>query len=136
MPDSSASDAHAESCLSGACALKTGRRVRAYVELQLVPVLKLGDVVVMEKYRQPKISNHPSVDQSANARLWFLPHIRQTSISLNRLSSKIKQWMGNARKSTIGYTWRHIGRSKASSPRNSKNYLENPGYASAKDGTL
>lgn len=50
-----------------------GQRFRAYVEQQLVPVLKPGDIVVMDNLGSHKSAAIRQMIRSAGARLWYLP---------------------------------------------------------------
>jgi len=65
-----------------------GQCFRAWVEPQLVPVLRPGDIVVMDNPGSHKSVDARRMIQSAGVRLWFCRHVRQTSIRLNRLSPK------------------------------------------------
>jgi hypothetical protein len=50
-----------------------GQSFRAYVEQQLVPVLKPGDIVVMDNLGSHKAAAVRQMIQGAGARLWYLP---------------------------------------------------------------
>jgi transposase len=110
-----------------------GQCFRAYVEQQLVPVLKPGDIVIMDNLGSHK---SPAIRQSikaAGARLWFLPPYSPDLNPIEQAFSKIKHWMRLAQKRTIDDTWRHIGTLvETIHPDECANYLANAGYASVK----
>ena len=86
-----------------------GQCFRAYVEQQLVPVLKPGDIVVMDNLGSHKSAAVRQAITAAGARLWFLPPYSPDLNPIEQAFSKIKHWMRNAQKRTIEDTWRHIG---------------------------
>ena len=63
-------------CLTAPCVFDgpiNGACFRAYVEQQLVPILKPGDIVVMDNLGSHKSTAVRQVIKAAGARLWFLP---------------------------------------------------------------
>ncbi|AMD60419.1 DDE endonuclease [Agrobacterium tumefaciens] len=105
----------------------------AYVEQQLVPVLKPGDIVVMDNLASHKSATIRQLIKAAGARLWFLPAYSPDLNPIEQAFSKIKHWMRNAQKRTIDDTWRHIGRLvETIQPAECQNYLKNAGYGSVK----
>lgn len=50
-----------------------GQCFRAYVEQQLVPTLKPGDIVIMDNLGSHKSAALRQIIKAAGARLWFLP---------------------------------------------------------------
>jgi hypothetical protein len=50
-----------------------GECFRAYVEQQLVPVLKPGDIVIMDNLGSHKSAALRQIIRAAGARLWYLP---------------------------------------------------------------
>lgn len=110
-----------------------GQCFRAYVEQQLVPVLKPGDIVVMDNLGSHKSATIRQLIKAAGARLWFLPPYSPDLNPIEQAFSKIKHWMRNAQKRTIEDTWRHIGRLvETIQPAECQNYLVNAGYGSVK----
>jgi transposase len=86
-----------------------GECFRAYVEQQLVPVLKPGDIVVMDNLGSHKAAALRRMIQAAGARLWYLPPYSPDLNPIEQAFAKIKHWMRAAQKRTIEDTWRHIG---------------------------
>ena len=100
---------------------------------QLVPVLKPGDIVIMDNLGSHKSAIIRQLVKAAGARLWFLPPYSPDLNPIEQAFSKIEHWMRNAQKRTIEETWRHIGRLvETIQPAECQNYLENAGYASVK----
>ncbi len=65
-----------------------GECFRAYVEQQLVPVIKPGDIVIMDNLGSHKSAALRRIIKGAGARLWYLPPYSPTSIRSNRLSPR------------------------------------------------
>jgi transposase len=106
---------------------------RAYVEQQLVPVLKPGDIVVMDNLGSHKSVAVRRMIRAVGARLWFLPAYSPDLNPIEQAFAKIKHWMRQAQKRTIEDTWRHIGNLiETIKPAECANYFANAGYASVK----
>lgn len=110
-----------------------GQCFRAYVEQQLTPVLRPGDIVIMDNLGSHKSAAIRQAIKAAGARLWFLPPYSPDLNPIEQAFSKIKHWMRHAQKRTIDDTWRHIGTLvETIQPHECANYLTNAGYASVK----
>lgn len=110
-----------------------GTCFRAYVEQQLVPILKPGDIVIMDNLGSHKSAAVRQVIKAAGARLWFLPPYSPDLNPIEQAFAKIKHWMRVAEKRTTDETWRHIGTLvQTIQPQECSNYIENAGYASLK----
>jgi len=110
-----------------------GECFRAYVEQQLVPTLKPGDIVVLDNLGSHKSAALRRTIKAAGARLWYLPPYSPDLNPIEQAFSKIKHWMRIAQKRTTQDTWRHIGDLIATiHPSECCNYFENAGYASVK----
>lgn len=112
--------------INGAC-------FRAYVEEQLVPALKPGDIVVMDNLGSHKSAALRRTIKAAGARLWYLPPYSPDLNPIEQAFAKIKHWMRAAQKQTVTDAWRHIGDLVQSiEPDECDNYFANAGYASVK----
>jgi transposase len=98
-----------------------------------VPVLKPGDIVIMDNLGSHKSATIRQAIKAAGARLWFLPPYSPNLNPIEQAFSKIKHWMRDAQKRTIDDTWRHIGSLVDTiQPAECANYLANAGYASVR----
>lgn len=104
---------------------------RAYVEHQLVPVLKQGDIVVMDNLGSHKSKAVRQLIKTAGARLWFLPPYSPDLNPVEQAFAKIKHWMRCAQKRTVDDVWRYLGELVDTiHPTECANFLKNAGYAS------
>lgn len=111
-----------------------GKSFCAYVEQQLVPVLRSGDIVIMDNLGSHKSKTVRDILKAAGARLWFLPPYSPDLNPIEQTFAKIKHWMRDAQKRTLEDTWRHIGQLVANiKPDECANYFTNAGYASVKN---
>jgi transposase len=106
---------------------------RAYVEQQLVPTLKQGDIVIMDNLGSHKSAAVRQIIRAAGARLWFLPPYSPDLNPIEQAFAKIKHWMRAAQQRTVVDTWRHIGSLiDTIGADECANYIANAGYASTK----
>jgi transposase len=110
-----------------------GRSFRAYVEQQLVPALKPGDIVILDNLGSHKSAALRQIIKAAGARLWFLPPYSPDLNPIEQAFAKIKHGMRVAQKRSVNDAWRHIGKLLDTiTPAECANYLANAGYASTK----
>ena len=86
-----------------------GQCFRAYVDQQLVPVLRPGDIVVMDNLGSHKSKAVRDAIRAVGARLWFLPPYSPALNPIEQTFAKIKHWMRMAQNRTLDDTWRHVG---------------------------
>ena len=74
-----------------------GECFRAYVEQQLAPILRPGDIVVMDDLGEAQIlcrpARHP---RRRTLRLWYLPPYSPDLNPIEQTFAKIKHWMRQA----------------------------------------
>ena len=70
-----------------------GECFRAYVEQQLVPLLKPGDIVIMDNLGSHKSAALRALIRAAGARLWYLPPYSPDLNPIEQAFAKIKHWM-------------------------------------------
>ena len=100
---------------------------------QLVPVLKSGDIVVMDNLGSHKSQAVRQMIRAAGARLWFLPPYSPDLNPIEQAFAKIKHWMRLAQTRTVDDTCRYIGSLVTTiEPTECRNYFKNAGYASVK----
>ena len=110
-----------------------GTYFRAYVEQVLLPVLKPGDIVVMDNLGSHKSAAVRQMIRSAGARLWYLPPYSPDLNPIEQAFAKIKHWMRMAQKRNIEDTWRHLGQLvQTIQPPECASYFANAGYGSIK----
>ena len=110
-----------------------GEYFRAYVEQQLVPILKHGDIVIMDNLGSHKSPELRRMIKAAGARLWYLPPYSPDLNPIEQAFAKIKHWMRTAQKRTVEDLWRHIGSLIPTfQPTECSNYFGNAGYVSVK----
>ena len=110
-----------------------GESFRAYVEQQLLPILKPGDIVVMDNLGSHRSAAIRRMIKTAGARLWYLPPYSPDLNPIEQTFAKIKHWMRTAQRRTLDDTWRQVGTLvTASQPSECSNYFANAGYASVK----
>ena len=95
-----------------------GECFRAYVEQQLVPVLKQGDIVIMDNLGSHKSAELRRIIRAAGARLWYLPPYSPDLNPIEQAFAKIKHAMRIAQKRTVEDVWRHIGTPRHRHPAN------------------
>jgi transposase len=106
---------------------------QAYVEQQLVPTLKQGDIVIMDNLGAHKAITVRKAIQAAGARIWFFPAYSPDLNPIEQAFSKIKHWMRHAQKRSVENVWQHIGHLVAQiSQHECQNYFTNAGYDSVK----
>lgn len=110
-----------------------GQCFRAYVEQVLIPVLRPGDIVILDNLGSHKAKVIRSMLRAVNARLWFLPKYSPDLNPIEQAFAKIKHWMRMAQKTNAQDTWRAIGHLiDQFKPDECANYFNNAGYASVK----
>jgi transposase len=108
-----------------------GEVFRAYVEQVLVPVLRPGDIVVMDNLGSHKGKAVRAMIQQAGARLWFLPAYSPDLNPIEQVFAKLKHLLRKAQQRTQERTWQCIGQLLSRfPPEECANYLANSGYAS------
>jgi transposase len=110
-----------------------GECFRAYVEQQLVPLLKPGDIVIMDNLGSHKSAALRRMIKAAGARLWYLPPYSPDLNPIEQTFAKIEHWIRMAQKRNVNDTWRHIGDLVATiHPSECSLYFANAEYASVK----
>jgi len=107
-----------------------GQRFLAYVEQELVPTLKPGDVVIMDNLGSHKGPAVRRAIRRAGAKLFFLPPYSPDLNPIEQVFAKLKTLLRKATERTIEATWRRIGSLLDQfAPIECANYLRNSGYA-------
>ena len=108
-----------------------GEAFRLYVETQLVPTLKPGDVVILDNLGSHKSKAVRKAIRAVGAKLLFLPPYSPDLNPIEQVFSKLKHLMRRAAERTPETTWRRMGTLLGRfEPDECSRYLANSGYAS------
>ena len=108
----------------------TGDLFVAYVEQQLVPTLRPGDVVVMDNLSSHKRAAVRATIEGAGCRLEYLPPYSPDLNPIEQAFAKLKALLRKAGERTITGLWDFLGQSlDAFAPAECLNYFRNCGYA-------
>lgn len=107
-----------------------GETFRAWTEQFLAPVLKPGDIVVMDNLPAHKVSGIREAIEAQGAMLLYLPPYSPDLNPIEQVFAKFKAALRKAAARTVGKLWRAIAKTlKAFSPQECAAYLRNCGYA-------
>lgn len=107
-----------------------GEAFRTYVEAELVPTLKAGDIVIMDNLGSHKGPAIRAAIRSVGARLLFLPPYSPDLNPIEQVFAKLKHLLRKAAERTVEDTWRRIGSLLYQfTPEECARYIENSGYA-------
>ena len=103
----------------------------AYVEQILVPILKPGDLVVMDNLGSHKGVAVRRAIRKAGGKLFFLPPYSPDLNPIENAFAKLETLLRKAAERTVEATWRRIGSLiDLVTPAECRNYFANAGYAS------
>ena len=114
-----------------------GECFRAYVEQQLVPTLRPGDIVVLDNLGSHKSAALRSTIKAAGARLWYLPPYSPDLNPIEQASPRSSTgcaWLISARPKTLGAT--SAISSQQSSQANAATISKTPDMLPLKNETL
>jgi len=107
-------------------------RFIAYVEQQLAPALKPGDIVVLDNLGSHKSRAVRRAVRKVGARLVFLPKYSPDLNPIEQAFAKLKSALRKAKARTVDSICDAIAEVlKSFTPQECANYLANAGYASA-----
>jgi transposase len=111
----------------------TGDVFVAYVQQQLVPTLRPGDVVVMDNLSSHKRAAVQTAIESVGAKLRYLPPYSPDLNPIEKAFSKLKAKLRAAQKRTIPELEQYLGEVlDCFSPKECENYFVSCGYPHAK----
>jgi transposase len=106
-----------------------GELFLAYVKQQLVPMLRKGDVVVMDNLASHKKAGVVEAIEAAGARVEFLPPYSPDLNPIELAFSKLKALLRKAGERTVDGLWKLIGRLMDEfTPGDCRNFLAHCGY--------
>jgi transposase len=106
-----------------------GDSFRAYVEQFVVPILRPGDIVVMDNLASHKVAGIRSAIEAAGAELRYLPPYSPDFNPIEQFFAKLKALLRKAAARTVDALIAAIADILAEvSPQECANYLANQGY--------
>jgi transposase len=103
----------------------------AYIEKVLVPILRPGDIVIIDNLGSHKGKAVRQAIRAAGARLIFLPAYSPDFNPIEQVFAKLKHLMRKQACRTIETAWRSAGELLSHfTPQECANYFTNSGYAS------
>ena len=106
-----------------------GERFLAYIEQFLVPVLKPGDIVIMDNLGSHKRKAVRAAIRSVGAKLLFLPKYSPDLNPIEQVFAKLKHLLRKAAKRTACAVSKATGQLLDSfTPQECSNYFKNSGY--------
>jgi transposase len=101
----------------------------AWVETQLIPLLKPGDIVILDNLSSHKSARARKAIKARGAHLFFLPPYSPDLNPIEQLFAKLKTLVRKAEARTAEELWRVVGRALDRFPsKECANYLRNAGY--------
>ena len=108
-----------------------GVSFRTYVEKVLLPVLRPGDIVVLDNLGSHRSKAVRQLIRSVGAKLFFLPKYSPDLNPIEQVFAKLKLLLRKAAERSIDASWKRIGSLLDNfPPPECANYLRNSGYAS------
>ena len=102
---------------------------RAYIEQFVVPILRPGDIVVMDNLPSHKVVGIREAIEAAGAELRYLPPYSPDLNPIEQFFAKLKALLRKAAARTIDALFAAIAEAlTAVSPQECQNYLANQGY--------
>lgn len=121
-------------CLTAPCVIDgpiDGESFLAYVAQCLVPILRPGDIVVLDNLGSHKSKAVRAAIRKAGAKLFLLPQYSPDLNPIEQAFSKIKTLLRKAAERTVDNLWRTLGQLlETFQPTECANYFRNAGYAS------
>ena len=106
-----------------------GESFRAYVEQFVVPILRLGDIVVMDNLPSHKVAGIREAVEAAGAELRYLPPYSPDFNSIEQFFAKLKALLRKAAARTVEALISAIANALTKvSSQECANYLANQGY--------
>jgi transposase len=107
-----------------------GETFRAWTEQFLAPVLKPGDIVVMDNLPSHKVSGIREAIEAQGALLLYLPPYSPDLNPIEQVFAKFKAALRKAAAPTVARLWNEIAKTlRTFSPQECAAYLKHCGYA-------
>lgn len=107
-----------------------GDAFRTYVREWLVPILRPGDIVVLDNLKAHKVAGIREAVEDAGAELWYLPAYSPDLNPIEQAFAKLKTLLRKSAPRTVDDLWRTIGTHLDSfTALECRNYLRHANYA-------
>ena len=101
----------------------------AYVQQELVPVLRKGDIVILDNLSSHKRQEAREAIEAAGAELWFLPPYSPDLNPIEQAFSKYKWLLRSVASRTVEALWRTCGQLlQEFTESECRNYIRHAGY--------
>ncbi len=106
-----------------------GEMFRAYVDQCLVPVLRPGDIAILDNLSSHKVRGVREVIAAAGATLLYLPPYSPDLNPIEKFFAKLKALLRKAATRSVDALWNEIGALLTTvTPEECSNYLASCGY--------
>jgi len=113
-------------CLDGAM---DGKAFKTYLETQLVPTLKPGDIVIADNLPAHKVAGVKEIIEQAGATIVYLPPYSPDLNPIEQVFAKLKKLLRKAMARSYETLWRTIGKLlPLFAKKECQNYFTNSGY--------
>lgn len=109
----------------------TGDAFKTYLETQLAPSLKPGDIVICDNLAAHKVAGVKEIIEAAGAKILYLPPYSPDLNPIEQAFAKLKALLRKAMARSYQALWKTIGKLlKLFKPDECLNYFLNSGYGS------
>ncbi len=110
-----------------------GATFLAWVQQQLVPTLRVADVVVMDNLACHKVAGVQTAIEAVGARVAYLPPYSPDFNPIEQVFAKLKQLLRGLGERTVSGLWSALGQLvDAFGPQECPNYFRHCGYAATR----
>lgn len=107
----------------------TGEAFKTYLKTQLVPTLKVGDIVIADNLSSHKVAGVKEIIEAAGAKILYLPPYSPDLNPIEQVFAKLKALLRKAMARSYETLWKTIGKLLALfSKQECQNYFVNSGY--------
>ena len=106
-----------------------GKAFKTYLETQLVPTLKPGDIVIADNLPAHKVAGVKEIIEQAGATIVYLPPYSPDLNPIEQVFAKLKKLLRKAMARSYETLWRTIGKLLPPfAKQECQNYFTNSGY--------
>ena len=106
-----------------------GKNFKIYLETQLVPTLKPGDIVIADNLSAHKVAGVREIVESCGAHILYLPPYSPDLNPIEQVFSKLKNLLRKAMARSYETLWKTIGKLlNLFAKHECQNYFRNSGY--------